>query len=75
MMRSVRRLVAAVVLVAVGASALAVVEAPPASAGEESGASSRVVGRGDILTSIIGWSGRRRSGTGYIREPAVTYRV
>ena len=64
MMRSVRRLVAAVALVAVGASALAVVEAPPAAAGEESGASSRVVGRGDILTSIIGWTGRRRSGTG-----------
>ncbi len=59
-----RRLVATLLVAALGASALVAVDVPVAAAGEESGASSRVVGRGDILTSIIGWTARRRGGTG-----------
>lgn len=35
-----------------------------AGAAGDSGASSRVVGRGDILTSIIGWRGSGRAGSG-----------
>jgi hypothetical protein len=45
----------AVAVCALTTLALAGPAAPAALAGGESGASSRVVGRGDIVTSIIGW--------------------
>ena len=61
MKRALALLVAVLLSAPLPGVALVVLAAPPAAAGEESGASSRVVGRGDILTSIIGWQSRRRS--------------
>lgn len=64
-MRRVVASVLAVLLTPLGAAGIALLDPPPAAAaGDESGASSRVVGRGDILTSIIGWTGRRRGSSG-----------
>jgi hypothetical protein len=69
MRRAALVVVAALLVTPAGATALAVLDATPVAAAEESGASSRVVGRGDILTSIIGW-GRRRGGSGGGVAPA-----
>jgi hypothetical protein len=55
MKRAVTLLVAAV---------LSCLVATPAGATGDAGASTRVVGRGDIVTSILGWNGRRASGGG-----------
>lgn len=65
--RSPRRIATALLgVVALLATLLAVAEPAHAASDSGSGASSRVVGRGDIVTSIIGWrlgsSANRRSG-------------
>ena len=51
-------------MLVVGALTAMLLSGPPAGAVGDSGASSRVVGRGNIVTSILGWTGPVRSRPG-----------